>query len=210
MRIFNTFDAVYYTIGFIVPGFIIDFCLRLFVPQKEWEEKRGVLYYLCLSCLNYAVWSWLVYILVKTNFAAEHPLASGLLWAVIVFVSPIFIAWLLLLLYRKNVAKALAKRMKLNIAHPTPTAWDYKFSTIKNKTWVTVVLEDGQTISGFFWTNSFASSDFKERDVYLEKVYVIDEESGEWSPVPRSDGMYVSGKTIKCIEFYEDSEGAVL
>jgi hypothetical protein len=59
-------EALFIILAFVVPGFVMSVVRSQFAtgrPQKGTEEVLG---YLTLSAINYAVFSWLVYILVAT------------------------------------------------------------------------------------------------------------------------------------------------
>ena len=199
----ESFDIVFFTLAFAVPGFLIDSFLRKFIPKETRADSYNFLYFLSLSCLNYAVWSWLIYIIGKSDYFTTRPILTGFAWFAILFVGPMIIATIILCLYKfKFFGKATAF-FRLNATHPIPTSWDYKFSRINEKKWVVIVLEDDSEIAGLWWANSFASSLADERDVYLEEVYSVSED-GTWSKVQRTDGMYIKGDKIKLIQFWHD------
>jgi len=200
----SSFDVVFYTLAFVVPGFLIDLFLRKFVPQEKQSDQHNVFYYLTLSFVNYAAWSWLIYNMMKNDYFTVHPILTGFLWFAIIFIGPLVIAIITLLLYKFKVLGKIAAYFKVNTVHPIPTAWDYKFSTITEKKWVVVVLENDIQIAGVWWAKSFASSVAEERDIYLEEVYTIEGEKGLWKKVPRTDGMYIKGNQIKLIQFWND------
>lgn len=201
----ESFDALYLTFTFIVPGFIIDFCTKKFIPQQDISDNnRNILYYLCWSSVNYGLWSWLVYLMYKSEYFIGYPIRIAVAGAVIVFVSPVAISLIIIIAYKRGFLQFVSRLLKLNIKHPIPTAWDYKWNSIEEKKWVIVVLDDGSSIGGFWFNHSFASSVGGERDIYLEKIYKISPDDGKWDTVPRNDGMWINGSTIKAIQFMED------
>lgn len=209
----GSFDILYITLAFLVPGFIIDFCLKRFIPQRETSDSnRNILYYLCWSSINYGLWSWLIYLMFKSGYFIDHPIRTAAAGAVIIFVSPILVSVIVLISYKLGFLKLVSWIFKLNPKHPTPTAWDYKWNDIANnisngkedKKWVIVVLDDGSNIGGIWGENSFASSIEGERDLYLEKVYKISPNNGTWEAVPRNDGIWIKGTAIKSIQFMND------
>lgn len=59
-----------------------------------------------------------------------------------------------------------------------------------------VKMDDDKTVRGWYSSNSFASSDPDNHDLYIEQCY------GEgWSEDPQSRGIYIPGDQIKYIEF---------
>ena len=67
---------------------------------------------------------------------------------------------------------------------------------------VMVTLENDETVAGFFGTNSFASSDMAERDLYIEEEYTVTEE-GIWESRPEKVGILIPMKGIRYIEFWQ-------
>ncbi len=199
----NNFDMMFYTLAFVVPGFITYTFLSIFVPQKNEQATNLLLKSLYFSCLNYALWFWLIFIIVKTNYYQLHQYRTISLWIVIILISPVIMGLTLGILSKKDAIRKLLQRIGFNTIHPIPTGWDYKFSNINNAIWILVTLKDDSTISGYFGGNSFASSDNTERDVYIEKVYKIDN-NNLWNEVPRSDGILIKGDQIKYIEFFNE------
>ena len=81
-----------------------------------------------------------------------------------------------------------------------PTAWDWKFSAAEEQ-WVLVTLKDGTRFGGFLGSKSFVSSDPGERDVYIEKVFSLEEEDHNWKDVGPKSVLITAGE-IKTIEFW--------
>ena len=50
-----------------------------------------------------------------------------------------------------------------------------------------------------------ASSDAEERDLYLEKIYDVDD-ANVWNEIPRGKGMYISKDEIETIEFFQKED----
>ena len=64
-------------------------------------------------------------------------------------------------------------------------------------------LENGKIVRGYYSENSFASSDSNFNDVYVEKLYKMDED-GKWKEVERTSGIWISPAEIKYIKFYNE------
>jgi Family of unknown function (DUF6338) len=79
-----------------------------------------------------------------------------------------------------------------------PTAWDYKFGQ-SSAQWMLIVLKDGTKFAGFFGDGSFASSCLKNRDIFLQQVFEIDDNEN-WTPSRRS--LLVAAGEIRTIEFW--------
>src|SRR2546429_1176139 len=57
---FTSFDAVFFTVAFLVPGFIWESVLSLFLRRRDDRADRAWVRFLTLSAFNYALWSWLI------------------------------------------------------------------------------------------------------------------------------------------------------
>ena len=75
--IFTSFDAVFFTVAFLIPGFIWEMVLHLFLRRREDRADRAWVRFLTLSALNYAFWSWLIYLLsVRAGLLAQPWMAA--------------------------------------------------------------------------------------------------------------------------------------
>jgi hypothetical protein len=185
--VITSVEALCIILAFVVPGFVISVVRSQFAigrPQKGTEQLLG---YLTLSALNYAVFSWLVYILAATGFPQTHPGWAALLWFLIILVGPAALGAGLGVAIQRDLFRPLFARLRLQPVHVVPTAWDYQFGRLRKAHWVLVKLKDGSMVGGFFGTHSFASSDPEERDIYIEQVYRIDQDS-TWHPMSAGRG----------------------
>jgi hypothetical protein len=200
----KTLDSLFYTIAFIVPGFIILTTKSMFVQERD--EKLSSLLLRCLtySCVNYGLWSWLIYLLLMTDFFAKSTLSVAASLFLIDFISPVIIGGVYGHLLQRDTLGQLLGRFGLRILKPSPTGWDYKFSNIKSGVWIRVTFKDRSRVVGWFDSSSLASGEQKERDIYIEQVWV--EDSCKWKSVPRTDGMIIRGGEIKHIEFWKDED----
>jgi hypothetical protein len=53
---FTSFDAVFFVVGFFVPGFVWSAVLSMLVPRRSTGAEVRVLEYLTLSCINHGLW----------------------------------------------------------------------------------------------------------------------------------------------------------
>lgn len=197
------FEVVFYTLLFIVPGFILYITFSMMIPSKSEDFQLTAIRFLTFSCINYALWSWLIFLLNETKSTINNEIIKAFLWFMIIFISPIFIGLIIGYYRKKEVVRKLLQKLGFNPIHSIPTSWDYKFSKTKSAVWIIVTLDDGSVVPGKFSTSSFASSDSVERDIYIERVYKITDD-GEWIAVERSDGILIKGDCIKYIEFFND------
>ena len=200
----NNFVALFYTLAFIVPGFIADTVYRKIVALRSYEPKENLfLRYLTISAVNYGLWSWLIFLISRPEVSAQHPLLTSLCWELIIFISPLILGLIYGALSQKRIIERLMSKMRLTAISPVATSWDYKFSRTRKPRWILVTLTDGSTVAGYWGNESFASSDGKLRDIYIERVYRVQGDGKPWlSPPNNNDGIWLPGKLIKSIEFF--------
>lgn len=198
----DKFDAIFYAFAFLVPGFILHSTVAMLIPQKERDLNLSLLRFLVLSSMNYAIWSWLIYLIFHLEFFNQHPFRSATAWGCIILISPIVIGLLIGHFSQKEFFRKILQRIGLNPIHTIPTGWDYKFSKTKEPSWVIITLKNGSKIAGLYGTQSFASSDTKERDIYIQQVFQLSVGQA-WNAVQRSDGILISKDQISSIEFFK-------
>ena len=196
---------LFYTLAFVVPGFILNNTVSTFVPPKSDQPQGALLRYLHFSCINYAVWSWVIYLLVKTDYPKSHPVRTASIWTTIILISPVVLGIVAGFVSEKELVRKALQKLGFNPAHIIPTGWDYRFSKTMGDSWITVTLKDSAVIHGKFGPKSFASSDASDRDLYIEEVYTISD-TNEWGIVPGTDGVLIRGDQIQYIEFQKESE----
>ncbi len=196
---FDKFDTVFFTAAFLVPGFLFYWTLSIFIPSREQDTRYQFLKFLTFSCINFAVWSWLIYFIFKVTFFGENPGITAFIWFFIILISPFSLGILFAKLHQKEIIRKFLQYYGFSSVHPIPTAWDYKF--IKTEpVFVLITLKDDSKVAGFFGPNSFSSSVPAERDIYLEEIFEINEDN-VWKKIPNNNGIFVSGSEIKTIEF---------
>lgn len=194
----STYETVIYTAMFLVPGFIIDEVISTLMPMKTYTDAVKILEYIGYSIFNLTIWIWLFF-LIKKNI--DNSTFWYLVILVICLLSTSFLSGLIIGLLRKfELLRKMFANFSINIIHPVPTAWDYKFSTIGKEKWLIITLLNDKHLYGKFAYSSLASSDPVERDIYLEEVYTLNEDEN-WVKVDRTDGVWISTSNIKLIEF---------
>ncbi|MDB9420596.1 DUF6338 family protein [Microcystis aeruginosa CS-563/04] len=198
---FNTFNAVVYTVCFLVLGFLIDLTLSRFFYKKSEQVTLILLIFLTLSCLNYIPWIS-VYLLPWNRSILENPSFLAFAFIIIIFISPVLIGLTLGYVNQKQLLERGLSSLGFKTITGFPSAWDYSFSRIEEPVWVLITLKDGSQIAGWFGKNSLASSELSERDIYLELVYKLEDDA--WQPVARSAGILINAEEIRYIEFWQD------
>jgi len=181
---------------FFIPGFISLKIYDLIIPGERRDFSKLLLEVLGYSSLNYAAFSWLIFLIYSRKLYQNHANWFLLSLIIVLFIAPAIWPFIFVILFNKW--KFLSKF----IIHPIPKAWDYIFGK-RESFWVIVHLKDGRRIGGKYDTNSFASSYPAEEQIYLEEVWKLDEKGKFIEPVERSKGILIPGREISMIEFFK-------
>lgn len=187
-------DKLVLFILFFIPGFISIKIYEHLVARDKYNFSDGFIEVMGYSCLNYAFYSWLIWIVVVFDYHVNHPVRTGFIIFLIVFISPILWPFLA----RKFYKSALFKRAAIG---PERSAWDHVFCK-REGCWILVHLKDGTKIAGRYGTDSFASSYPRREDIYIQEIWRLDEDQNFDVPVPGSKGMMLFRDEIKFIEFF--------
>ncbi|MBE6087356.1 MAG: hypothetical protein E7206_04750 [Clostridium beijerinckii] len=202
----TNFDMLFYTMSFVVPGFIIYYIKAKFTPEKQDNGPNYAIKYIFYSTFNFALISPIVYWAFKSEYYKQHTFRAAGLWMIGMFFCPIMLGIILGIANQKEWEKKLLNKLNINPMHRIPTAWDYKFSNIKWGSWIIVTTKEDKRIMGLYSSNSFASSESGERDLYLEKYYTRNEEDNGWDEATNIKGILIKADQIKFLEFLELSE----
>lgn len=195
-------ETVIYTIQFIIPGYIILQVIRMVAPTKQLSDSEMALQSICYSMLYLCIWWWFIK-LIPTYISST----SSLFWLIHLTTLVItgFITGLILGVARKNTwLRKILEKINVNIQHPFPTAWDYKFSD-GEAYWLEVIFDDGTCVRGHYDYQSFASSE-EIKDIFIEEVYLKNEKTNEWDKLDRTRGVWVNPVKVKSIYFYSNEE----
>lgn len=87
---FTTFNAVIYTVCFLVPGLLIDWTVSRFFSKKSEQVPLILLRFLTFSCLNYFVWIF-IYLLPWDKSFLTNPATLAIIFFVVILISPLFL-----------------------------------------------------------------------------------------------------------------------
>lgn len=195
MNIPNT-EALLLLVVFVVPGYLFQSVLSALHPRAQERPEILLLRFVGFSCINFGIW----YSQFPLIDFENDPKFSFLRLVVILVVSPgvlgLFVAKVRIWGWRDWFLREL----NFHPINPIPTGWDYKFSRTHLPSFVIVILKDGTNIHGWYGPNSMASSQEKDRDLYLEQLYTIDHQ-GKWIASVKSEGIWIQGSEVKYIEF---------
>lgn len=193
----DSFDIVFYTAIFVLPGFLINSIIDILNPTQKKSEGVLLLKSILYSIIHCAVWSWAY----KLIFKLEEDLPYWY-WVILIgftLIAATIFAVLIGIIKQKQLVRNVLLALKIYCPHSIPNSWDYAFARMEG-IWVIVTLTDDSVIYGDFSTKSFASSDPEERDLFIEKTY-IPNEKGEWIAADKNEGIYIHRDQIKTIEF---------
>ncbi len=196
----DSFEAVFLAIAFLVPGFVWSSVLSMLIPRRTQALQVRMLEFLTLSCFNYAIWSWLIFLVFKRSWDETHPVWAAGAFFFILFASPTLLGLCFARLRQRNKIAWFLVRFGFRTVACIPTAWDWHFRRQKPY-WVIVRLSDGSRVAGYFGYNSFAGDDPQERDLYLEKVCRPAADKGSWEVVPDTGGVLLKAREVVAVEF---------
>ncbi len=121
----DSFDTVFYTAVFLLPGFIINNIIDLTNPPPKHKDSIFFLKCFCYSIISCAIWSWL-YLLIIHGIQ----LYETLRWILLISVSligSIIIGVILAIIKQYQYFDHLLQKFNVRTIHSIPTAWDYIF-----------------------------------------------------------------------------------
>lgn len=205
MQELPSIDNLYPVLLFLVPGFIVLFVRSQFVTGRSPSRSTTVLSYLIVSIIYYALaLPFIGLVLSAPTPGKGWPLAAWLAgWFALIIAGPAILGLVLGVNIQKDLLRRVLQWIGLNPVHVVPTAWDWKFGGMTPQ-WVLVTLKDGTRFAGFCGSGSFMSSDPAERDIYIERIYDVDDENN-WNP-RGENGVLIFAGEIQTIEFWPDVE----
>ena len=193
----DSFDIVFYTAIFILPGFLINSVIDTLNPTQKKSEGVLLLKSILYSIIHCAVWSWAYKLIFKLEDIVPY-----LYWVALIsftIIAATVFAILIGITKQKQVLRKVLSFLGIYCPHSIPNSWDYAFGRSEG-IWVIITLTDDNVIYGKYSTKSFASSAPEERDLFIEKTY-IPNEKGEWIEVEANEGIYIQKDQIKTVEF---------
>lgn len=194
----STIDAVYIALAFLVPGFVMSAARNQFITGQEPQGGEQLIRFLTYSAINYALFSAPIYLFLNAQLP---PASRAILWSLVILIGPALLGSISGVAARKGWIRKLFHWIDLNPVHAIPTAWDYKFGGLKGGEWVLITLKSGTRFAGFCGTRSFASSESKERDLFIEAVFNLDDDN-QWTPTKKS--VFIASGEIATIEFWPE------
>ena len=182
-------------LGYLVPGIIILYVRAQFLTGRIGPHKDALLSYFTLSIIFLTIMN--AGVLLITGNSDPLPDQTRYWLPILLLGASVFGA-----LVGLNASLGLMRRLlgylRLSLPHALDSAWDWRFSRFPASL-MTVTLKDGSRVSGWCGENSFIGSDPKDRDLYIEQVYDVDED-GNWALKTPDKGIYIAGGEVRTIE----------
>jgi hypothetical protein len=214
---FKGIDNFYLILLFIVPGVIALSVRSKLITGRPPSTTENLLTFLVLSLVYY---SFTIFFIEAAFNVREPWVARATIWICLLLVGPAIFGFVLGVAAQKewfsslleHVIRAaanyrwtswIANKLDLSVIHVIPAAWDWRFSKIsRSGSFIMVTFVSGEVVAGYFGSESFASSDTGERDLYIEEEYTISAE-GKWESRTEKVGILIPVKEIKHIEFWQ-------
>ena len=181
----------------VLPGFISRKVYDLRVPSQSDDGSKYVLDALFYGVLNLGL--WVIPLMWALDHYQDRPGVLGVVAVSALVISPVILATL-------TVKVLTASALRKWTVHPTPTSWDYFFGK-RQACWVLFRLRNGNSIAGFYGSDSFASSFPHRRDVYVQEVWLTDAEGRFMKSVSGSAGALISMEDCELVELFQTFPG---
>lgn len=199
-------SSVIFTAIFLLPGVITNDTIRRVTPLNEESDSRYIFHCLIYSAFNIAVSGKICFsVILSRKESWDAFIIAGLIAIGISLLLGLSIG---IILQSKIVEKIVSVipfvKKKINILTLEPSAWDYAMHRPEGS-YVKVMLSDGTVIHGKYANKSMAG-DNHHKDLYLENVYNLCNNSGEWKENMNIEGIYIAENQISRIEIIKGAE----
>jgi len=192
-------DNLFTFLVFFIPGFISLKIYDLKVPNERRDFSKSFVDAIVYGGINFLVFYYpLMNFIYTPSFYQDHIYIVFITFVFITLIMPIFWPLIYLRLIRW---KPISNR--IHIPHPFLKPWDFVFNN-HEPLWVIVHLKNGRLIGGPFHGNSFASSYPAEEQIYLEKLWELDEYGNFLGPLEKSKGIIIFKDEIIAVQFLEN------
>ncbi|KPV94635.1 hypothetical protein AN214_03352 [Pseudoalteromonas sp. P1-9] len=186
-------DKLLLFIAFVIPGFLSIKVYQLIFPGTERPVSSMLVDAISYSCINYSILFVPIYYFFESDIKSLIP--TLLFYFCVLFLFPII--WVIVWKYIRT-----RNFFQKSAPHPTSKPWDWVFEK-RESYWVKVVLKDGTIIGGLYSHNSFSSSAPAPEQIYLEEVWILDEEGAFKRKKNQTKGVIILNSEISHIELRE-------
>ena len=186
-------DTLGLLVVFVLPGLVSMQVYRLLMPAKDVAWSEAVLQAFSYSAVNFAALFPLAYTFLR--WGELGPFTGWGAAVIFVFVGPVLWPYLLVKLYRSDW---FSKKVKV----PYPSTWDFFFEN-SGPVFLLIHLRGGDLIGGLWSSGSYAGQHPYDGDLYLEAVYLVDEDGTFGEPAPYTGGLLIRKGDYTHVEIFK-------
>jgi hypothetical protein len=205
--VFGTAIALASVLGFVLPGFLVAQLagsLRASSGiESDWTLVLRALSYSLAIHLVALYWTIWLYDQIKDDREQwrEHVIALGLYGGTVLLATPVVLGWLLGRYLAAAESRGALRRWHYALgARDARDAWDYVFQRTSRASFV-IVRTDKELVAGRYTTDSWAGKTPAPHDLYLEEVWLLDENQVFVGRLEPHYGVWFRADTIKDIYF---------
>lgn len=221
----KTIEALLLILAIIAPGYLMREAISLSRPREEKSDFENILDSIILGFLNSLIFILLLIFLWKLNiiklvsFSFDKSFFQNVIIIIkndawkfatflfgYIFLVPSLLGWLLG--KWKGSITLFKKKIEIAKINPYPSAWDEFFTNTYPVT-LYIVLKSGEKICGTFGKKSKASTNPKQRDIYMEREISLDKDGNVSGIIQGESGLWIHRDEIsyfKVLPLYEFKE----
>ncbi|WP_333817525.1 DUF6338 family protein [Tabrizicola sp.] len=192
----NNFD---FFARFLLAGLIIIWLRSAFAVGERPRLSEMVIEAVVLSLVNQLVYQTLIWLIPIIGIPLPKGRAAFLAE---VLVLPALLGLCFGLSLSRGWNRAVLRRLSMPIQSPRRRAYDFAFTVHEVEGFAIVTYEDGTRIQGYYGENSLAANDSERSDLYLERIYEV-QDDGQWYEKTPPRGALLSLNGMRSIEFLE-------
>lgn len=202
----TTLEALLIFLYLLTPGYVVLFITQHYVAHTI--EPAQLKYVIVLGLLGFIIhlpvypfWTHRIMDYYLADTLSSHR-QEVFLWSCLVVVfwptlAGLIVGWLMM----RPKIDAMLDRIGLSYVDRLPSAWDWVIRE-EGPAYVKIFMRDGSSFGGVFADRSIASIAPQQRDVFLERVWLLDEDGNFRSEAPGNTGVWIAHEAIGRIEFY--------
>ena len=192
----NNFD---FFARFLLAGLIIIWVRSAFAVGERPRLGEMAIEAVVLSLLNQLFFQAIIWVMPATGI----PVPTGkLAFFAEVLVLPGVLGLAFGLSLSRGWNHAVLRRLSMPVQNPRRRAYDFAFTVNEVEGFVIVTYDDGTRIHGYYGENSLAANDAERSDLYLERIYEV-QDDGQWYEMAPPRGALLSLSGMRSIEFLE-------
>jgi len=202
----STIESLLIVLFIVAPGYIVRETISYIIPKQEKSEFENILDSIIYGFFNFLIFFiivilfWKIGIVKKPEyFSFGNHLKQDILNIIKYdtckfIVGILFYAFIFPILIGIGLGKYFGnERRHIN---PFPSAWDEFFIKTTDPVILYIILKDKSRICGIFGTKSCASTNPKQRDIYLEKEIILDQDGNIEGIKEGNTGLWVNRDDI--------------